>query len=242
MHFVRHAQGYKVKPPLHIHGECTLQRGQEKEATEGVATEDAGPLLPYEQQRKDNIARNERMLSQIQQGLQPGPQGVPQPLQPHKVPRKEQDKPGSKGTQSLRQGSQEQGNDEQGRGAVIASTPPCSTHPTARQGRSAKPKSSSRKRVSSECNALSQAPTQSAGTPVGDAAQAPAEDGPSAADASARHTDGQVTHPGPGSPEHATAVMERKILPHRSCKKFAPMRSIKHAGVQGGEMLHRQFE
>ena len=182
------------------------------------------------------------MLSQIQQGLQPGPQGVPQPLQPHKLPRKEQDIPGSKGTQSLRQASQEQGNDGQGRGAVIACSPPCSTHPSARQGRSSKPKSSSRKRASSERNALSQTPTQSAGAPVGDAAQAPAEDGPSAADASMRHTDGQVTHPGPGSPEHVTAAMERKIQPHRSCKRSAHGRPIKHADAQGGEMLQRQQE
>lgn len=236
LHSVRHKlRTHEVKPLLHLHCVCALQRGQEKEPTEGVATEDAEPLPPYEQQRKENIARNERMLSQIQRGLKPGPQGISQPLRPHKVPRKEQDRPGSKGTQSPRQGLQEPGDDGQGRGAVIARSAPCSADPTAGQGRSALPKSSARKRASTESNALPQAPTQSASAPVGDAVQAHAEDGPSPADASVRHTDSQDIRPGPGSREHATAAMERKIQPHRSCKKLGHGRPVKHADVQGGD-------
>ncbi|CAL5222508.1 g4882 [Coccomyxa viridis] len=49
----------------------SLQRGQEKEAGQKVAIQDDEPLQPYEQQREDNIARNKRMLSQIQQGSSP---------------------------------------------------------------------------------------------------------------------------------------------------------------------------
>ena len=203
----------KHKPCVCFHFNCAVQRGQEKEAVEQVANQDDEPLQPYEQQRKDNIARNEHMLSQIQQGLHPGPQGC---SQPHKVPRKEQDRPGSKGTQPSRQSAQGQGEDGQGKGAGTAE---CSTYPvrpTARQRSPAKPKSSSGRMATAECKARSQAP-QSASVPVGAAAQAPMENGASAVNASIWHEGNKDVHP--GSLEHATGAMDRKIQPHRTCKK-----------------------
>jgi len=66
-----------------------MQRDQEKEEVEKRASQEAEPLQPYEQQRKDNIARNERVLSQIQQGLQSAAQGVWQHQQQQMVPVKE---------------------------------------------------------------------------------------------------------------------------------------------------------
>ena len=166
------------------------------------------------------------MLSQIQQGVQPGPQGFWQPLQSLKVPRKEQEGPGSKGTQCAGLSAQEQGNDGRGRGALIPGTMPSSVNPAARQGTPAKPKSA-KKTIPAEGCAKNQAPTQSASAPVRNAAQAAAEDAPPAADATIRHVEAQANHPGPGNLEHAQAAIERKTQPHRACKT----RPIRRADV-----------
>ncbi len=66
-----------------------MQKDQEKEGVGKRTSQEAEPLQPYEQQRKDNIARNERVLSQIQQGLQSAAQGVWQHQQQQMVPVKE---------------------------------------------------------------------------------------------------------------------------------------------------------
>ncbi len=157
------------------------------------------------------------MLSQIQQGVQPGPQGFWQPLQSLKVPRKEQEGQGSEGTPCARQSAQEQEGDAQGRGVLIPGSPPSSVNPAARQGTPAKPKSA-KNITPAEGHAKNQEPTQSATAAVGDAAQAAAGKGPPAAAASIKPVEAQDHHPEPGNLECAQAAIERKTQPHRSCR------------------------
>ena len=219
---------------------CALQRDQEIEAASKVASQEPEPLQPYEQQRKENIARNERMLSQIQQGMHPGPQGTWEPLVSHKTLREEQERARSKGTQPSSPEAQKQASGEQGSGVALPGSSPSPVPPSAGQPPPVKAKSSSKVMAATEGNRTPQAPSQgadapagNADAPAGNAAQAAAGHDTSPADVCIRRRGSQETIPVLGSPEPVTATIDRKIQPHRTCKKPAHGRAIKHTAAQG---------
>ena len=232
-----------------------MQKNQEKEGAEKRASQEAELLQPYEQQRKNNIARNERVLSQIQQGLQPAAQGAAGSETPavDASPRCEGDgqgkqhpiaaSTGAKAPQlesSSRKTNTSAGGSEAKSNSQLhnqKASPLVVVHSTdaihaAEDGRATALDASPR----SEGNAYTQAPNQKASAPViervSNAAQAAAQVGEAGDKASPRYAGVVGSQQIAGNLEHETVPI-KKVQPHRTCKKPKPAQISKHAKAQG---------
>ena len=87
------------------------QKEQERQGVQQAVSQEREQLQPYEQQRMDNIARNQRKLFQMQYGTLPSAQGQQQlPLvAPEKKKRKKQG--AANGCSAPQQGAPQQGED-----------------------------------------------------------------------------------------------------------------------------------
>ncbi len=232
-----------------------MQKDQEKEGVERRACQEAEPLQPYEQQRKDNIARNERVLSQIQQGLQPAEQGAADSETPavdaspscegdgqgkqHLIPASTGAKAAQRGSSSRPTNTSVGGSEAKSKSQLHnqKASPLVVVHSidaihAAEGGRATASDASPR----SEGNAKTQAPNQKASAPViervSDAAQAAAQVGEAGAKASPRYAGVAGSQHVAGNPEHETAVPNKKVQPHRTCKKPKPAQISKHVKAQ----------
>lgn len=200
-----------------------MQKNQDKELAEKAAGQELEVLLPYEQQRRNNIARNQRMLSQLQLGAQPAAQGFWQPLS-----RVAAEPVMPAGETASQPGEPEQGGSGQARQDVVAASVHETSPSKAAEAAQKEPATPMEGLQLSPAalegsNAAPEAPQQVSAIPMMGLPQGnwqpPVEVSRPADDARRRAAATVVTEAAAAQPQHALMAPERKAQLPRACKK-----------------------